>query len=253
MTKIKQAVLLCGGLGTRLRPYTYTMSKQMIPILDHPLTEWNIVQFKKHGVTEFLINLYTVPEVMRDYLGDGSKWGVKIIYNLEKEPPGTAGSVKFFEQYLDKEFFVIYGDMLSFIDYTKMEEAWRKLPGDPIGMQRMQKVENYVDADVAELDASGKFVAIHPKPHTEKYPNAYRMRGTFIMKKDILKNHPGHAYYEIGRDLLPNVIKNGEAFYAYECDDYSKGIDTEEKWKEVEEQVKKDKGSFEEFAANSEA
>lgn len=244
---IKQAVLLCGGLGTRLRPYTYTMSKQMIPILGHPLTEWNIVQFKKHGVTEFLINLYTMPEVMRGYLGDGSKWGVTIRYNLEKEPPGVAGSIKFFEPYLDDEFFVIYGDMLSFIDYTKMQEAWRKIPGNPIGMQRVQKLDDYADADVAEIDATGKFVAIHPKPHIESYPNAYRMRGSFIMKKAILKYHPGVAYYEIGRDLLPNAIKRGESFYAHECDDYSKGIDTEEKWKEVEEHVRKSKGSFEAF------
>jgi NDP-sugar pyrophosphorylase family protein len=227
------------------------MSKQMIPILGHPLTEWNIVQFKKHGVTEFLINLYTMPEVMRGYLGDGSKWGVKITYNLEKEPPGVAGSVKLFESYLDDEFFVIYGDMLSFIDYSKMEAAWRTLPAGAIGMQRVQKVSDYADADVAEIDAAGKFVAIHPKPHSETYPNAYRMRGTFIMKKDILKYHPGDAYYEIGRDLLPNAIRHGEAFYAYECDDYSKGIDTEEKWKEVEDYLQKQKMDFKTFEAGT--
>ena len=238
MTKIKQAILLCGGLGTRLRPYTYTMSKQMIPILGNPLTEWNIVQFKKHGVTDFLINLYTMPEVMRGYLGDGSKWGVNITYNLEKEPPGTAGSCKQFEKYADDEFFVVYGDMLSLIDYTKMEQAWRGKPAGAIGMQRMQKLEDYADADVAELDENGKCVAIHPKPHTEKYLNAYRMRGTFIMNKKILSYIPTDVYYEIGKDLLPDIVKKGEAFYSYECDDYSKGIDTVEKWREVEENLK---------------
>lgn len=239
MAKIKQAILLCGGLGTRLRPYTDKMSKQMIPILGNPLTEWNIVQFKKHGVTDFLINLYTKPEVMRGYLGDGSKWGVKITYNLETEPPGVAGSIKQFEPHIADEFFVIYGDMLSLMDYTKMEEAWLAKPPGAIGMQRMQKLEDYTDADVAELDADGKFVAIHPKPHTEKYPNAYRMRGTFIMKKEILKYIPTDRYYEIGRDLLPDIIKKGESFYSYECSDYSKGIDTEEKWREVEGYLEK--------------
>jgi NDP-sugar pyrophosphorylase family protein len=245
---IKQAVLLCGGEGTRLRPFTYTMSKQMIPILGKPLTEWNIVQFKKHGVTNFLINLYTKPEVMRGYLGDGSKWGVKITYNLEKEPPGVAGSIKQFEPYLDDEFFVIYGDMLSFVDYSKMEKAWREKPTGAIGMQRMQKLDDYKDADVAELDASGKFIAIHPKPHTTTYPNAYRMRGTFIMKKRIMSYVPTDKYWEIGRDLLPDVIKDGQAFYSYECSDYSKGIDTIEKWQEVEAYLKKNDISYESFA-----
>ena len=248
--KIKQAVLLCGGMGTRLRPYTYTMSKQMIPILGHPLTEWNIVQFKKHGVTDFLVNLYTKPEVMRGYLGDGSKLGVKITYNLEKEPPGVAGSIKQFEKYVDDEFFVIYGDMLSFIDYAKMEKAWREKPEGALGMQRMQKLDDYKDADVAEIDGSGKIIAIHPKPHERRtYANAYRMRGTFIMKKRILDYVPTGKYYEIGRDLLPDAIRRGESFYAYECDDYSKGIDTIEKWQEVEGYLKTHNISYESFTA----
>ena len=242
---IKQAILLCGGKGTRLRPYTYEMSKQMIPILGHPLTEWNIVQFKKRGVTDFLINLYTKPEVMRSYLGDGSKWGVKITYNLELEPPGVAGSIKQFEPHIADEFFVIYGDVLSFVDYAKMEQAWREKPAGAIGIQRVQKREDYATADVAEIDADKKFVMIHPKPHTQKYPNAYRMRGAFIMKKDILKYIPTDRYYEIGRDLLPDIIAHGEAFYGYECDDYSQGIDTPEQWKEVEDYLKKNNITFE--------
>jgi len=236
---IKQAILLCGGKGTRLRPYTYAMSKQMIPILGKPLTEWNIVQFKKHGVTEFLINLHTMPEVMKNYLGDGSRWGVKITYNYELEPPGTAGSIKQFEKYAEDEFFVIYGDMMSLVDYLKMERTWREKPAGAIGMQKVQRMDDYADADVVELAHDGKFAAIHPKPHTEKYPNAYRMRGVFIMKKKILSYIPKDVYYEIGKDLLPDVIRRGEAFYGYECGDYSKGIDTVEKWKEVEDYLKR--------------
>jgi NDP-sugar pyrophosphorylase family protein len=112
-------------------------------------------------------------------------------------------------------------------------------------------MEDYKDADVAELDQNGKFVAIHPKPHTATYPNAYRMRGTFIMKKKILSYIPTDRYYEIGRDLLPDIIKHGESFYSYESDDYSKGIDTKEKWDEVEEYLKKNNITYESFAKGS--
>jgi len=220
----------------------------MIPIQEHPITEWNILQFKKHGVTDFLINLHTKPEVMKEYLGDGSKWRVKITYNYEPEPPGTAGSTKLFEKYADDEFFVIYGDMLTLVDYTEMEKIWREKPTDAIGMQRVQKMEDYTDADVVELDNEGKFVAIHPKPHSTKYPNAYRMRGVFIMKKKMLSYIPDVTYYEIGRDLLSDVVRHGEKFYAYECSDYSKGIDTREKWDEVEEYLKKNNINFGDFA-----
>ena len=101
-------------------------------------------------------------------------------------------------------------------------------------MQRVAKSESYEDADVAELDKAGKFVKIHPKPHSKKYENAYRMRGAFIFNKRILFYIPSDVPCDIGRDLLPDIIEKGEAFYGYESDDYSKGIDTKEKHAEVE-------------------
>ena len=123
---IKQAVILCAGLGTRLRPYTDTMPKPMIPILGKPMLEWHIMQFKKYGVQEFFINLHYLPDVITDYFGDGSRWGVKIHYHFEPEILGTAGGVKSFEKMLDDSFFLIYGDTFSLVDYGRMEDAWNE-------------------------------------------------------------------------------------------------------------------------------
>ncbi|MFA5062268.1 MAG: nucleotidyltransferase family protein [Patescibacteria group bacterium] len=237
MSKIKQAVILCAGLGTRMRPLTDTMPKAMIPFSGKPLLEWNIEQFKKHGVTEFFINLFYLPDVVRNYFGDGAKWGVKINYFIEKEPLGTAGGVKDFEKQLDDTFFVIYGDMFSLMDYSKMEAEFAKHP-DIIGMQKMQKTENYQDADVAEVGPDGCYKAIHPKPHTEKYMNAYRMKGVFILRKEILKFVPANTYYELGKNLMPDVVNRGLKFYSYECGEYTKCMDDLEKYKEVEEYVR---------------
>lgn len=231
--KIKQAVILCAGLGTRLRPITDTIPKPMLPILGKPLLEWNIEQFKKHGVAEFFINLHYLPDVIKDYFGDGSKWGVKINYFFEPEILGTAGGIKNFESQLDSVFFLIYGDMLSLVDYSKMVEEFSKKP-NAIGMQRMQKTDSYSDADVAELASDGSYLKIHPKPHSEKYANAYRMKGIFILTKEVLKYIPVGTFYELGKNLLPSLLADGKKFYSYECDDYSKGIDTEDKWREVE-------------------
>ena len=120
------------------------------------------------------------------------------------------------------------------MDYEKMEAAWRGKPAPAIGMQRVGRSDHYGDVDVAELGEQGKIIAVHAKPHTQTYPNAYRMRGAFIFKKKIVSYIPDGVSYEIGKQLLPDVIARGEAFYGYECDDFSKGIDTAEKWKEVE-------------------
>ncbi|MBP6859517.1 MAG: nucleotidyltransferase family protein [Candidatus Magasanikbacteria bacterium] len=236
--KIKQAVILCAGLGTRMRPLTDTMPKPMIPFFDKPLLEWNIEQFKKHGVTEFFINLYHLPDIIRDYFGDGKPWGVKINYFQEKEALGTAGGVKDFESLLDSTFFVIYGDMFSLMDYSKMEKEFANY-SDALGIQKMQKTDYYQDADVAEVAADNGYVAIHPKPHTTTYANAYRMKGVFILKKEILRYVPANTYFEIGKQLLPDIVRRGLKFYSYECDDYTKCIDDMEKYKEVEEFLKK--------------
>jgi NDP-sugar pyrophosphorylase family protein len=123
--------------------------------------------------------------------------------------------------------------MFSLVDYQKMADAYATKQ-NPIGMQRMKKTDDYADADIAELDADDKFVKIHSKPHSEQYPNAYRMRGVFILNKRILEYIPKNTAFELGKHLLPKVVEAGENFYSYECDDYSKGIDTIEKWKEVE-------------------
>jgi len=234
---INQAIILSAGLGTRLKPITNTIPKPMLPLLNKPMLEWNIENFKKHGVKEFFVNLHYLPEVIKNYFGDGSKWGVKITYSFEPKILGTAGALKRFEDKLNEVFFLIYGDILSLIDYTKMAEVWNK-KSDALGMQRVAKTENYADADVAELNSDASFLKIHLKPHSQKYSNTYRMRGIFIFKKEILSYIPENTVYEIAKQLLPDIINRGKKFYAYECDDYSKGIDTIEKHREVEEYLK---------------
>jgi mannose-1-phosphate guanylyltransferase len=201
---IRQAGILCAGLGTRLRPFTDKAPKPMLPLLGVPMIEWNIRRFRQFGVMDYFI---------------------------------TAGGIKSFEDQLDEEFFLMYGDIFSNVDYGAMERAWRQKPG-ALGMQTMKLATNYADADVAELDGEGRVTAVHPKPHTSVYTNAYRMRGIFILRREILNDVPVGEYFEIGNHLLPAVVAKGEPFWGYVCSDYSKGIDTLEKWKEVEEHVR---------------
>jgi len=94
---IKQAIISAGGFGNRLRPTTDTMPKPMIPILGEPMLLWHVMQFKKHGVTEFFFTLHYLPEVVMNYFGDGSKFGVKMHYFVEQSPMGSAGAIKKFE------------------------------------------------------------------------------------------------------------------------------------------------------------
>lgn len=230
---IRQAVILCAGLGTRLRPFTDSTPKPMLPILHTPMLEWNIRRFAEFGIDEFFINLHYLPEPLRAHFGDGSKWGVRVRYHFEPEILGTAGGVKSFESQLDDEFFVIYGDIFSMANYAAMEQAWRER-GHGLGMQRVRPTTEYSDADVVELNASGRVIAVHPKPHGQTYENAYRMAGIFILTRKSLEYIPAGVYRELGRDLIPAVLRRDGEFWGYVCDDYSKGIDTLNKKEEVE-------------------
>lgn len=231
--RITQAIILCAGLGTRLRPLTNNIPKVMVPLLGKPLLEYHIKQFKLHGVSEFFINLHYLPDVIRSYFGDGSAWGVRIHYFLERELRGTAGDMKHFEKEINDIFFLIYGDIFSQVNYTKMAKVFYSKP-DVIGMQRVGSADYRSDVDLAEVNDKKQIIKIYPKPHLKRAENLYSMRGIFIFRKKIFEYIPSGTFYQIGENLIPTVLRGGEKFYGYECEEYSKGIDNIEKYREVE-------------------
>ena len=128
---IRQAAILCAGLGSRLRPFTDHAPKPMLPLLGVPMVEWNIRRFREYGVKEFFINLHHLPDVLRDFLGDGRKLGVQIHYHFEPELLGTAGGIKSFEDQLDEEFFLIYGDIFSHVNHVPLRPPSCETVGFP--------------------------------------------------------------------------------------------------------------------------
>lgn len=235
---IRQTVIAAGGLGTRLRPLTNAIPKVMIPLAGKPLLEHHVEQFKRHGVREFFFTIHYLPKVIMHHFGDGSRWGVKINYFLEKEPLGSGGGLKQFADQLDDHYFFIWGDTFSLVDYTKMQSVFFQHPG-AIGMQRVVSTENYADDDVADVTADLLFEKIHPKPRAYQPLNPHRLRGVFIFHKKVFAYIPAGQVYDLNKQLLPELIRRGEKFYGYLCDDYSKGIDTMEKYREVEEYLRR--------------
>ncbi len=243
--KITQAVILSAGFGTRLKPLTDNIPKVMVPFSGKPLLQWHIEQLKKHGVEEFFINLFYLPEVVKNYFGDGSKFGVKINYFLEQpEILGTAGGIKDFsakggsasggDGYLKNNFFVVYGDVFSLLDYTKMAESFLNNKDNPIGMTIVGFNDHPHDSDLVQVDKNLKFIKVYPKPNKELPENWRAMRTTFVFNERILKYIPENKYYEIDHQLLPDILSKGEKFYGYETTDYLKDIGTPERYADVQ-------------------
>src|SRR5215210_3187653 len=107
---------MAGGKGTRLRPLTSNWPKPMIPVANLPCMEHILNLLKRHDLTDVLATLEYMPDLIRDYFGDGSGWGVTLEYSVEEEPRGTAGSVKFVEDRLPGRFVVVSGDALTDVD-----------------------------------------------------------------------------------------------------------------------------------------
>jgi len=232
--KISQVVILSAGFGTRLKPLTDSIPKVMVPLLDKPLLLHHIEQLKRHGITDIFINLHYLPEIITNYFSDGSKFGVHITYAFENPNIlGTAGGIKNFEKNLDDSFFVIYGDMFSLVDYTKMAKAFLK-EENAIGMEIIGDEDHPNDSDLVEIDDSLRFIRIHQKPHIV-LPKRYKeMLPVFVFNKKILNYIKPQTYYEIDHELLPKVLESGENFYGYECKEFLKDIGTLDRYHTVE-------------------
>jgi NDP-sugar pyrophosphorylase family protein len=115
----KTAVILAGGKGTRLRPYTVAIPKPLVPIGDYPILEIIIRQLKRHGFTEIVMTVNHLAELIRAFCGSGERWGVSIRYSFEDEPLGTMGPIRLIRD-LPKDFLIMNGDVLSDLNFARL-------------------------------------------------------------------------------------------------------------------------------------
>src|SRR5918998_6560119 len=117
-----QAVILVGGEGTRLRPLTSTVPKPVMPLVDRPFLAYMLEWLRGHGVDDVVISMGYLATAVRNVLGDGSAYNLRLRYVEEPEPRGTAGGLKYAESFLDERFFMLNGDVLTDMDLTTQLE-----------------------------------------------------------------------------------------------------------------------------------
>src|SRR5437667_9078316 len=113
-----KAVIMAGGEGTRLRPLTSGVPKPMMPLANRPMMEHIVRLLKEHGFTDIVVTVAFLPQAIRTYFGDGSEFGVRMVYATEETPLGTAGSIRHAMDELDDMFLVISGDVLTDVDLS---------------------------------------------------------------------------------------------------------------------------------------
>ena len=121
-----KAVVMAGGEGTRLRPLTSNQPKPMVPVAGKPCMEHIIELLRRHGMSDIVVTVAYLPQVIRGYFDDGGEMGVELHYSVEETPLGTAGSVKNAAELLDETFLVISGDALCDFDLAGLVDAHKR-------------------------------------------------------------------------------------------------------------------------------
>ena len=195
----KRAVILAGGKGTRLKPYTISLPKPLVPIGDLPILEIIIRKLTKCGFDHITITVNHMAEIIRAYCGDGSKWGTHIDYSLEDKPLSTMGPLKLISD-LPDNFLVMNGDVLTDLDFEAFYEEHVK--DENIFTISAYSRDQKVDYGVLELGTDNKLVNFVEKP-TTRYNVSM---GVYMANKQILDYIPANQLYGFDH-LMLDLIK----------------------------------------------
>ncbi len=198
----KRAVILAGGKGTRLKPYTISLPKPLVPVGDMPIIEIIIRQLTKNGFDHITITVNHMADIIRAFCGDGNKWGVNIDYSLEDRPLSTMGPLKLIKD-LPDNFLVMNGDILTDLDFNEFyaEHVDKNNIFTVSAYTRDQKV----DYGVLEIGRHNKLVNFIEKP-----TNQYNVSmGIYMANKKILDYIPENQFYGFDH-LMLDLIKNDE-------------------------------------------
>lgn len=226
-----KAVILVGGEGTRLRPLTYHLHKTMAPVLNEPFLEHMIYYLKEYGVDDIILALCYLPESIKDYFGDGSKFGVKLTYVLEDSPLGTAGAVKNAEKHLQGTFLVFNGDVFTEIDLGAML-AFHGERGAKATIA-LTPVEDPSAYGVVETDAQGRVKRFVEKPPRQEATTNLINAGIYILEEEVLKEIPPGTFYMFERHVFPGLLDKGMPVYGYSSDEYWIDMGTPGKYLEL--------------------
>lgn len=211
----KRAVILAGGKGTRLKPYTAVLPKPLVPVGNVPILEIIIRQLAASGFTHVTIAVNHLAEIIKAFFGDGSKWGVEIDYSLESKPLNTMGPLKLISD-LPENFLVMNGDVLTDLDFSELYDyhVCNSNIFTIAGYQREQKV----DFGVLEIGTSGYLSGFHEKPSHQYIVSM----GVYVLNAEILQIIPEDKAYGFDELMLELIRRktpaNVEMFNGYWLD-----------------------------------
>jgi NDP-sugar pyrophosphorylase family protein len=207
-----KAVILAGGLGTRLKPFTQVIPKPLLPVGESSVLEIQIMSLAKAGVTEIFIATNYMSDYVQAFLGDGSKYGVRIQFSKETEPLGTCGPVLLLKDHLGEPFILMNGDILTTLDFRKAYDFAVSLDSDFV----VVTTEITTPFDFGNVKTRDNYIIdVHEKPNLKMEILA----GVYIMKPQIFSHIPEQRYYGVDT-LIKDMLAANEKIGRYLMKDY---------------------------------
>lgn len=208
-----KAVILVGGLGTRLRPLTCNTPKPMLPLVGTPFIEWMLTNLRDQGINEAILAVQYLADRFRTTLGDGSRLGIKVHIVEEPEPRGTCGAVKNVAHLLDDTTFIFNGDVMTDLDLQAMLRYHRANKSELT--IALTPVEDPTAFGLVETTPHGQITRFLEKPKPEEVTTNMINAGTYILEPHLLDYAPVNQHYMFERGLFPTALQNKHPMFGY--------------------------------------
>ncbi|MBS1881257.1 MAG: NDP-sugar synthase [Actinobacteria bacterium] len=225
-----RAMVLAAGLGTRLRPITYTMPKPMVPVANRPVMEHILLLLKRHGFAEVVANLHWFPELIEERFGDGSDYAMELTYSHEEQLLGTSGGVRKVRDFLGDSFLIISGDALTDIDLSAMRAAHEAHDG--VATLATKRVDDTSQFGVAITGSDGRIQGFQEKPDPSEALSDLANCGIYMFRKEIFDFFPPpgtsraagpddpEGFADWAMDVFPRLLEADVPFYSHEIEAY---------------------------------
>jgi mannose-1-phosphate guanylyltransferase len=231
-----RAMILAGGMSTRLYPLTKQVPKPIVPVVGEAISGHVMRWLSSFGYDEVAINVFYLAELVERTFGDGSRFGVKLHYLHERELTGSAGALKQMEGWFDSTFVVVGCDDLTDADLGSLVR-FHKARGAlaTIGLVEAEDVDQY---GVVILDDDGRITGFQEKPAKGTEKSKLANTGIYVFEPAIFARIPADTFYDFGKQVFPELLRDGLAFYAMKLEGaYWRDIGTPDEYRRATDDV----------------
>ncbi|MDK2951269.1 MAG: mannose-phosphate guanylyltransferase [Kosmotogales bacterium] len=225
-----KAMILCAGAGTRLQPFTFSTPKPLLPIFNKPIIDFIIEQLKKHKIEKIVLNTSHFSNLIEEYAGNGSRYGVNIAVSFEgflendeiiPNPMGSAGGMKLIQDkwnFFDETFIVLCGDAVINFDISAALKHHKRNNAIATIITKEVSEEQVSNYGIVVTNKKGLVSSFQEKPEIKEAKSNFANTGIYIFEPEIFKYIPTDEFFDIGGDLFPKLVKKNEKIYSYDGD-----------------------------------